>query len=286
MSASRDAAAADQRMPLYDRIFKPKVTTLPNGKSVAKPRSRAPFVIAFLVIMWVVSVEVTGFDMAMLTERIGEFFTILGQMFPPNWAYMASVWEPLFDTIKMSLLGSVIGGVAAIPFAMLAAANIVRNRVVVTVVRLLLSIVRTVPTLVSALIATYIFGLGTLAGTTAIAIFTFAYVGKLLYENIETADMGPFEAMEAMGATRIQAFMRAIVPQVMPIYLSNCLFCFEGNVRYASILGYVGAGGLGLILNEKIGWREYDSVGMVLIALFVTVFIIEYTSRAIRRHLS
>ena len=284
---SKDAAAVGERMPLYDRIFKPKVTTLPNGKSVSKPRTRAPFIIAFLVIMWVISVRVTGFDMAMLTERIGEFFTILGQMFlPANWSYMPSVWEPLFDTIKMSLLGSVIGGLAAIPFAMLAAANIVRNRVVTAIIRLFLSVVRTVPTLVSALIATYIFGLGTLAGTTAIAIFTFSYVGKLLYENIETADMGPFEAMEAMGATRIQAFMRAIVPQVMPIYLSNCMFCFEGNVRYAAILGYVGAGGLGLILNEKIGWREYDSVGMVLIALFVTVFIIEYTSRAIRRRLS
>lgn len=284
---SKDVAAVGGRVPLYDRIFKPKVTTLPNGKTVSKPRTRAPFVIAFLVIMWVISVRVTGFDMAILTERIGQFFTILGQMFmTPNWSYMPAVWEPLFDTIKMSLLGSVVGGLAAIPFAMLAAANIVRNRVIVTIVRLFLSIVRTVPTLVSALIATYIFGLGTLAGTTAIAIFTFSYVGKLLYENIETADMGPFEAMEAMGATRIQAFMRAIVPQVMPIYLSNCMFCFEGNVRYAAILGYVGAGGLGLILNEKIGWREYDSVGMVLIALFVTVFIIEYTSRAIRRRLS
>ena len=94
-------------------------------------------------------------------------------------------------------------------------------------------------TLVSALIATYIFGLGTLAGTTAIAIFTFAYIGKILYEEIETVDMGPFEAMEAMGAAKVRSFISAIVPQVLPSYLSNCLFCFEGNVRYASILGYV-----------------------------------------------
>ena len=135
------------------------------------------------------------------------------------------------------------------------------------------------------LIATYIFGLGTLAGTTAIAIFTFAYIGKILYEEIETVDMGPFEAMEAMGATKVRSFISAIVPQVLPSYLSNCLFCFEGNVRYASILGYVGAGGLGLILNEKIGWREYASVGMILLALFVTVFIIETISRAARKRL-
>ena len=123
------------------------------------------------------------------------------------------------------------------------------------------------------------------AGTTAIAIFTFAYIGKILYEEIETVDMGPFEAMEAMGATKVRSFISAIVPQVLPSYLSNCLFCFEGNVRYASILGYVGAGGLGLILNEKIGWREYASVGMILLALFVTVFIIETISRAARKRL-
>ena len=183
------------------------------------------------------------------------------------------------------LLGSFIGSILVVPFAMLASTNIIHSRVIVAAMRLLLSIIRTLPTLVSALIATYIFGLGTLAGTTAIAIFTFAYIGKILYEEIETVDMGPFEAMEAMGATKVRAFISAIVPQVLPSYLSNCLFCFEGNVRYASILGYVGAGGLGLILNEKIGWREYASVGMILLALFVTVFIIETISRAARKRL-
>ena len=98
--------------------------------------------------------------------------------------------------------------------------------------------------------------------------------------------MGAFEAMESMGATKARAFIFSILPQVAPSYFSNCLFCFEGNVRYAAILGYVGAGGIGLILNEKIGWREYPSVGIILLALFVTVFIIETISREIRRHLT
>ena len=132
-----------------------------------------------------------------------------------------------------------------------------------------MSLVRTLPTLVCALIATYIFGLGTMAGTCAIAVFTFAYVGKQLFEIIETVDMGPYEAMEALGATTPAALVTtAVFPQVLPTYLSVSLFCLEGNVRYASILGYVGAGGLGLIMNEKIGWREYDSLGMILIVLF------------------
>lgn len=272
-------------MSLYDKIFPPKTLTLSNGKQVKKPRSRAPLIALVFVVMSAVSIEVTGFDMSVLISRIKEFFVILDDMIPPRWDYMPQIWKPLFDTIKMSLLGSFIGSVLVVPFAMLASTNIIHNRLVVASMRLLLSIIRTLPTLVSALIATYIFGLGTLAGTTAIAIFTFAYIGKILYEEIETVDMGPFEAMEAMGATKSRAFISAIVPQVLPSYLSNCLFCFEGNVRYASILGYVGAGGLGLILNEKIGWREYSSVGMMLLALFVTVFIIETISRAARKRL-
>ena len=98
--------------------------------------------------------------------------------------------------------------------------------------------------------------------------------------------MGPFEAMEALGANRVRAFMAAVLPQVLPSYLSVSLFCLEGNVRYASILGYVGAGGLGLIMNEKIGWREYDSLGMILIVLFVTVMVIEGFSHALRKRLT
>jgi len=272
-------------MTLYDKLFPPKRVELPNGKAVMEPSSRMPLVLLILLVMTVISVKITGFDLMLLVDRISEFFVILDQMFPPEMSYIPQIWTPLFDTIKMSLLGSVIGAVAVIPFAMLASNNVIKSSAMVSLVRLFLGVVRTLPTLVTALIATYVFGLGTLAGTTAIAIFTFAYMGKILYEEIETVEMGAFEAMEAMGATKLQAFISAIVPQVVPSYLSNGLFCFEGNVRYAAILGYVGAGGLGLILNEKLGWREYSSVGMILVMLFVTVFVIETVSRYCRKKL-
>ena len=94
-------------MNLYDRVFPPKVIVLPNGKNVTKPRSRAPLAAAVLLALTVLSVKVTGFDMSLLARRIKEFFVILGQMIPPQWSYMPQIWQPLFDTIKMSLLGSV-----------------------------------------------------------------------------------------------------------------------------------------------------------------------------------
>ncbi len=273
------------KLTFYDKIFKPREYVLPNGKKAYKKASRAPIYAILILAMSALSVKITGFDMKILTTRIGQFFVILGEMFPPKTSYMPTVWTPLFDTIKMSLLGSVVGALLSVPFAMLASTNVCPSKIVVSIMRVMFSLIRTLPTIVIALVATLMFGLGTLAGTVAIAVFSFGYIGKLTYEEIETVDMGAFEAMQAMGATRSQAFISAIIPQVLPFYLSNCLFNFEGNVRYAAVLGYVGAGGIGLILNEKISWREYPSVGMILIALFVTVFIIESVSRMLRKKL-
>lgn len=273
-------------MALYDRIFKPAVHTLSNGKTVQERRSRLPLVLVLVLAGIVVSAKVTGFDLKTLVRRGGYFWVMLRDMVPPDWAYMPKVWRPLWDTIKMSLLGSAAGALLCIPFALLCSSNLVHNRFVTGFFKLVFSVVRTLPTLVSALIATYIFGLGTVAGTIAITVFTFAYCGKILYENIETCSMGPHEALIAMGLGRIDAARHAVWPQVLPTFLSTVLFCFEGNVRYASILGYVGAGGLGILLQEKIGWREYGRVGMILLALFLAVVAIESVSQELRRRLN
>ncbi|MGL5085894.1 MAG: phosphonate ABC transporter, permease protein PhnE [Clostridium sp.] len=267
------------------KMFKPEEIKLSNGKEVQPPTSKMPFIILGLLVVVLISVELTGFKMSTLLKRGDQFFVILSDMFPPDLSYAKNVVGPLVETIKMSLLGSIIGAICAIPFAILSSVNINSNKFSLTVVRVFLSVVRTLPTLIIALVATYIFDLGAFAGTVAIAIFTCGIVAKMIYEKIETVDMGPFEAMEAIGATRLRAFFSAVVPQILPSYLSICLYSFEINVRYAAILGYVGAGGIGLILNEKIGWREYDKVGMIIIMLFVTVVIIEYTSKYIRERL-
>ncbi|MFJ8067262.1 phosphonate ABC transporter, permease protein PhnE [Psychrobacillus sp. NPDC096426] len=270
---------------MFDKIFVPKKIILPNGKVVLEKRSYTPLILLILLIATIISVRITGFSMEVIVKRIKEFFFILDQMIPPNWEYTPKLWQPLMDTIKMSLLGSVLGAAVALPVAILASSNIIKSPIVVSIVKFLLSILRTLPTLVAALIATFIFGLGTMAGTVAIFLFTIAYVAKLLYEQIENANMDAYEAMESMGLTRIQAFRYAIFPQVLPNYLSTSLFCFEGNVRYASILGYVGAGGIGLLLNEGIGWRNYANVGIILLMLAITVFIIENISEHFRKKL-
>lgn len=273
-------------MKLYDRIFKPTVHELAHGKKVIEYKSRTPLIIACVVIFTLISVKITGFSLMTMINRMQYFFVIFAQMIPPAFSYMSQIWTPLFDTIKMSLLGSFAGALLCIPFAILASTNLVHNRYFTAFFKLFFSVVRTLPTLVVALIATYVFGLGTLAGMVAITVFTFAYCGKILYESIEICSMGSYEALQALGCTKPASIRWAIMPQVAPSYLSTVLFCFEGNVRYAAILGYVGAGGLGLILNEKIGWREYHKVGMILISLFVTVVIIESLSQYLRKNIT
>lgn len=273
-------------MKLWDRVIKPKQYRLANGKLVLESRTKAPLYLFLFVLAFYFSAKVTGFSLEVLRQRGTQFFRILAAMIPPRLSYFEKVRGPLIDTVKMSLLGSVIGSLLCVPAAMLASQNLMKKPWIYASAKFFLTLVRTLPTLIVALIATYIFGLGTFAGTTAIAVFTFAYVGKQLFEQIETCDMGAYEAMEALGAGKFRAFRAAIVPQVLPVYLSTCLFCFEGNVRYASILGYVGAGGLGLILNEKISWREYDAVGSILITLFLAVVVIEALSHWLRSKLS
>ena len=186
----------------------------------------------------------------------------------------------------MSILGTVIGCALALPIAILSSSNINHGVVIVSICRFILALIRTLPTLIIALVCALIFSLGTFSGTVAIAIFTFGIVAKMLFESIETIDMGPFEAMEALGANKFQAFWSACVPQILPVYLSHSLYCFEMNVRASAILGYVGAGGLGITINERIGWRDYNSLGMVLLSLFVVVVAIDFFSEYLRKKLS
>ena len=274
------------KLTWFDRIFKPQVITIPNGHTTVRRRSRAPLILILLAAAVFLSLRMTGFDMKIIINRFDKLLDLFVKLFHPKWEFFNKVIGPLVDTIKMSILGTVIGCLLALPIAVIASTNICKSPVIVSVLRFILALIRTLPTLVIALVCALVFGLGTFAGTLAISIFTFGIVAKMLYESIETIDMGPFEAMEALGANKFQAFWSACVPQILPVYLSHSLYCFEMNVRASAILGYVGAGGLGITINERIGWRDYNGLGMVLLSLFVVVVAIEFFSEYLRKKLS
>ena len=267
-------------------LRKPEVITTKSGNTVERPRSRTGLICTLLLLAVTWALHMTGFQLSVIFQKGKNIVAILEKLFRPKWDFFPKVITPLVDTIKMSILGTVIGCAAALPIAVLASSNIDHNKFIVSLLRVILGLIRTLPTLVIALVCALIFSLGTFAGTVSIAIFTFGIVAKMLYESIETIDMGPFEAMEALGADKFQAFWSACVPQILPVYLSHCLYCFEMNVRASAILGYVGAGGLGITINERIGWRDYESLGMVLLTLFVVVAFIEFFSAYLRKKLS
>ena len=274
------------KLTWFDKIFKPQVITLANGHSAVRRRSRGPLIVLLLAVAIWLSLRMTGFSLAVVVTKFDKLLDLFVKLFHPKWDFFNKVTGPLVDTIKMSILGTVIGCLLALPVAVLSSTNINHSMVIVSFFRFVLALIRTLPTLVIALVCALVFGLGTFAGTLAIAIFTFGIVAKMLYESIETIDMGPFEAMEALGANKFQAFWSACVPQILPVYLSHSLYCFEMNVRASAILGYVGAGGLGITINERIGWRDYNGLGMVLLALFVVVVAIEFFSEYLRKKLS
>ncbi len=282
----KKTASAEPKTPLFDRVFRPQVITLQNGHTVLRPRSRTPLIAVLVLLALGLSVKVTGFDLSIIFRRANQLTKILSQIFQPDAGFFDKVVGPLFDTIKMSVLGSVVGCLLALPYAVAASANINKSVPLLSLLRFLLNIVRTLPTLVIASICALIFGLGTFAGTVAIVVFTFGVVTKMLYESIETVNMGAFEALESAGANKFQAFWSAVFPQILPTYLSHCLYSFEMNVRAASILGYVGAGGLGILIDERIGWRDYNGLGTVLLTLFVAVLVIENLSQFLRSKLS
>ncbi|MBS3987119.1 MAG: ABC transporter permease subunit, partial [Erysipelothrix sp.] len=223
------------------KIITPEPLQLSNGKIVRPAISIMWIVIPVLTFITLWSISMTRFRLDMLIRRSEQFFVIVNRMIPPNFAYFDSILTPMIATILMSLVGTIIGAVLALPFAY-ASSELNQSKIGKFVVRGFFSIARTLPVLVLAVLMMIVFGAGAFAGTAAIAIFTFTIMVKMFFELIDTADMGPFEAILSSGANRVQAFWTAIMPQLWGQYYSLTLYNLEMNIRNAAILGYVGAG--------------------------------------------
>lgn len=225
----------------------------------------------------------TGCDFSVLWERRGHLTDIVRDMFPPAWSFTGKALPLLWTTLQMSVTGTAVGAVLAVPAAMACAGTLPCPAPIRHGARLCVQLLRTFPTLILALLATFFLGVGAFAGTAAITVYTFAIMARMTYEDIESAPMGAYTALCAMGTAPVSAFFRAVLPQILPSYLTNGLYMLEANVRHSAILGYVGAGGIGILLNEKVSWREYDKVGVILLLLFAAVYGMEHLSALLAR---
>jgi len=208
----------------------------------------------------------------------------------PDWGY---VYDPdgedllrsLLETLAIAILGTFISAILCIPFALLAALNVSKSRSTAATFKVVLSAIRVFPELILALIFIKAVGLGPFAGILALGIHSIGMLGKLIAESIENLDLSASEAITASGANKMQTLWFAVVPEVLPAFMSYTLYRFEISVRAAAILGIVGAGGIGAPLIFALNGHTWDRVGIILIGIVVMVTTIDLISSSIRRRI-
>ena len=214
-------------------------------------------------------------------EQMGD---LLSRMWPPDLPhYPKTVHEALMETLHIASLGTLVSLLLAVPFGLLVASNLTRNRAVNFAARVVLVSSRSVNSLVWALLFVAIFGPGALAGTLAIGFRSIGFVGKLLGEAIEQAQRGPIEALEAAGAGWFARIGYGYWPQVKPAFWSIVLLRWDINVRESAVLGLVGAGGIGMALDTAMNLFQWDRVATVLLSIFAVVILTEAVVTRIRQ---
>jgi phosphonate transport system permease protein len=202
----------------------------------------------------------------------------------PNFADWKLYASEMLITVHIAIWGTFLAILFGIPFALLASNNVAPVWVVQPV-RRLMDACRAINELVFAVLFVVAVGLGPFAGVMAVFIHNLGIISKLFSEAVEASDPRPVEGIRATGATRLQEVIYGIVPQVMPLWLSYGLYRFESNVRGATVLGIVGAGGIGNLINEYRRFFQYDNLLMVVIEILVLVIVVEWISIWLRRKL-
>ena len=211
---------------------------------------------------------------------------LIVRMWPPDFAYASELVKPLLETIHIATIGTAITFIIAFPIAFLAARNTTFNTVTWLIGRMLLVGSRSVNTVVWGLLFVAIFGPGPVAGIWAIAFRSIGFMGKLVAEAIEEIDEGAVEAIEATGASRLQVLWFGILPQVLPVVYGTLVYRWDINIRESTVLGFVGAGGIGILLYSSINQFMWREVALTLISVFGVVLMSEFISAKVRQRIS
>ena len=240
---------------------------------------------------WLIGTAIVVYAWSLVSEKTVWFFVqdaprqaadMGSRMIPPKWGYISQLWLPVWDTINIATLGTMIALTIAIPVAFAAARNTTPHPLVRILALLVIVSSRSVNSLIWALMLVFIMGPGVLAGTVAIGLRSIGFCAKLLYEAIEEIDQTQVEAIEATGASRLQQILYGILPQVLPTIAGVGIYRWDINIRESTILGLVGAGGIGVQLSGSLNTLAWTQVSIILIVILVTVLISEWLSAKIR----
>jgi phosphonate transport system permease protein len=242
--------------------------------------------------IWLIGVAIFLYCWQQISEATTWFFVwdaprIAGDIWdratPPRWEYITQLGRPIWDTLNIATLGTLIALILAVPTAFLAARNTTPSALFIRPVALLVIVsTRSINSLIWALLLIAIIGPGVFAGVIAIAIRSIGFCAKLLYEAIEEIDRSPVEAIAATGASRWQVMSYAIVPQILPAFAGIAVFRWDINIRESTVLGLVGAGGIGLQLQASLNVLAWPQVSLILLVILIAVIVSEWISAKIR----
>jgi phosphonate transport system permease protein len=259
----------------------------PDDLEVEGEPSRGVFygvgILAFIAAyVWaVLGLEITAADLFGGLGSAGEF---LSRLVPPDVSVAGKLFDSIVETVQMALIGTTLAAFLSLPLSILAARN-VSPTPVRAVARVVLNLLRTIPSIIWGLFFVAMVGLGPLPGILALTFYASGYLGKFYYEGIESISPEPVRALKTVGASRLQQFRHGVFPQVLPLLAGYTLYMFEYNVRAASILGVVGAGGIGFYLYTYINNFQYTKATTALLMLLVVVTVIDVASSRLRRRL-
>lgn len=244
------------------------------------------WVLGLALCSWAFQVMTENTIWAFVSDAHVQALDIGSRMLPPDWFYVNELWWPLWETLNIATLGTLLGTVIATPVAVLAATNTTPSRLIVRPIALFIIVAsRSINSLIWALLLVAIMGPGVLAGVIAIALRSIGFIGKLLYEAIEEVEASQVEGIVATGAGTGQVMAWGILPQVAPTLAGITVFRWDINIRESTVLGLVGAGGIGMKLESALGTLAWPKVSMLLIAIFVTVIFSEWVTARVRERL-
>jgi phosphonate transport system permease protein len=242
-------------------------------------------VIAFTVATCVPAIGGVTLDFGAIIRNWNNGSSLLAQMFRPDFTFLPRTIQPMIETLEMALIGAVLAAIVSVPLTLWAASASNPNAVTRRVVRAVINVIRAVPDLVYATILVAMLGVGALPGLITLFLFNVGVVVKLVSEAIDSADHSYMEAGRAAGGTQSQINRATTLAQSLPLFANQWLYALELNVRISAILGLVGAGGIGRLLNERRAFYAYNDVAVIVLEILVVVVLIEIASNVLRKRL-
>ena len=218
----------------------------------------------------------------LISDSSKYFGDILSRMLPPDFSNLNQLIYAMFETIEIAFLGTFIAIVLSIPFGLFSARNLAPNYFVYIVCKTVVIFFRAIPEFIIAMILVIAIGFGAMPGVLALGLHTMGFLSKFYAEDIEHINKGPIDALKSSGATKSQIISFGIIPQILPAFVANNLYILDRNIRMATMLGIVGAGGIGYELQSSFRMFEYERVSAIIILIFFTIFLIDNFSSYIR----